>query len=127
HEPGAVHRLDRRADRRTVTLEPLRQTTKTVDFRRRRADLDGRALTVEVVEVETLTTEIQSGVQHRSGPPLRWLPETNRSLSPGKPFFMAFLPLRSGTVAMGCHWLPIRLFFPLFGPLAFATDCHRLR
>jgi hypothetical protein len=71
HEAGAVHRLDRRADRRTVTREPLRQTTKTVDVRRRRADLDRHALSVEQVEVETFAAQIQTGVQHRSGPPLR--------------------------------------------------------
>jgi hypothetical protein len=71
HEAGAVHRLDRRADRLTVTPEPLGQTTKSVDVRRRRADLDRLSLRVEQVEVETLATEIQSGVQHRSGPPLR--------------------------------------------------------
>jgi hypothetical protein len=64
HEPRAVHRLDRRANRRGVTVEPLPQTAKTVDVGRRHADLDRRALTVEQVEVETLATEIQTGVQH---------------------------------------------------------------
>ena len=54
HEAGAVHRLDRRADRRAVTLEPLRQAAQPICVRRRRANLDGRALTVKQVEVETL-------------------------------------------------------------------------
>src|SRR5262249_37292035 len=72
-EAGAVHRLDRRADRRAVPIEPLSQTTKTVGVRRRRTNLHGRTLTVEQVEVETLATEIQTGVQHESGPPLRKL------------------------------------------------------
>ena len=30
-----------------------------------------RDLTIEQVEIETLATEIQTGVQHRNGPPLR--------------------------------------------------------
>jgi hypothetical protein len=71
HEAGAVHRLDRRPDRRAVTIEPLTQTTQSVGVRRRGTALDRRALTVEQVKVETLATEIQTGVQHRSGPPLR--------------------------------------------------------
>ena len=64
HEPGAVHRLDRRPDRLAVTLEPLRQAAQSVGVGRRCADLDRRTLSVEQVEVETLATEIQTGVQH---------------------------------------------------------------
>ena len=64
HEPCAVHRLDRRANRIAVTREPLAQATKPVGIRWRRTDLDRRALTIEQVEVETLATEIQTGVQH---------------------------------------------------------------
>jgi hypothetical protein len=71
HEPGAVHRLDRGTDRLAVTREPLRQTTKAVDVGRRRAHLDSCTVSVEQVEVETRATEIQTGVQHRNGPPLR--------------------------------------------------------
>jgi hypothetical protein len=63
-----VHRLDRRADRFAVTIEPLAQATQTVGIWWRRTDLDRRTLTVEQ---ETLATEIQTGGQHRSGPPLR--------------------------------------------------------
>jgi hypothetical protein len=54
-----------------MTIEPSRQMAQTVDVRRGGADLDRRALTVKQVKVETLATEIQSGVQHRNGPPLR--------------------------------------------------------
>jgi hypothetical protein len=71
HEARAVHRFDCCADRSAMTLEPLRQTTKTVGVGRRRADVDRPSLRVEQVEVETLATEIQTCVQHRSGPPLR--------------------------------------------------------
>ena len=39
--------------------------------------------------------QIQPGVQHRNGPPLRSLPVTNRSVSPGRPFFMALLTIDS--------------------------------
>jgi len=34
HEPRAVHRLDRRADRLTMTLESSRQAEQTVGIRR---------------------------------------------------------------------------------------------
>jgi hypothetical protein len=71
HEAGAVHRLDRGADRSAVTREPLTQSTQTIGVRRRRTDVDRRTLSVKQVKVETLATEIQTGVQHRSGPPLR--------------------------------------------------------
>jgi hypothetical protein len=71
HETGAVHRLDRGADRRAVPSETLAQAVQTVDVRRHGTDVDGPPITVEQVEVETLATEIQTGVQHRSGPPLR--------------------------------------------------------
>src|SRR6266496_5094932 len=63
-EAGTVHRLDRRADRRPITVDPLRQAMQTVGIRWRRTDLDRRTLGVEQVEVETLAAEIQTGVQH---------------------------------------------------------------
>ena len=69
HEPRTVHRLDRRADRRLVTSETLAQSAQPVGIRRRGTDLDRLTITVEQMEVETLATEIQSGVQHRNGPP----------------------------------------------------------
>jgi hypothetical protein len=45
------------------------------------------------VEVETLAAEIQTGVQHRNGPPLDSSQSTSWSVSPGRPFFMAFLTM----------------------------------
>jgi hypothetical protein len=64
HEAGPVHRLDRRTDPRTMAIKPLRQSAQTVEIRWRRTDLDRRTLGVKQVEVETLATEIQTGVQH---------------------------------------------------------------
>jgi Transposase DDE domain len=58
-------------NRNDVTqLIPLVDRVPPVRVGRRGADLDRLTLTVEQVKVETLATEIQSGVQHRSGPPL---------------------------------------------------------
>jgi hypothetical protein len=71
HEARAVHRLDRRADRLAMPLESSRQPEQTVGIRRRGTNLDRRSLTVKQMEVETLAAEIQTGVQHRNGPPLR--------------------------------------------------------
>jgi hypothetical protein len=42
----------------------LRQAAQTVGIRWRRTDLDRRTLSVQQMEVETLATEIQTGVQH---------------------------------------------------------------
>jgi hypothetical protein len=71
HEAGAVHRLDRGADRFAVMVESRRQRVQAISIRRRGANLDGRALAIEQLGVETLATEIQPGLQHRGGPPLR--------------------------------------------------------
>jgi len=71
HEPCPVHRLDRRPNRSAMTLETLTQAVQAISIRRRCPDLDRRTVDVEEMKVETLATEIQTGVQHRSGPPLR--------------------------------------------------------
>ena len=91
-----VHRLDRGADRLAMTRELPTQTTEPVGIRRCRTDLNGRALTVEQVEVETLAAEIQSGVQHGSGPPLGRSRCATRRLPPRRPFFIAFLTIPIG-------------------------------
>src|SRR5437667_12859750 len=62
-------------------------------IRRSRSDLDRRTLVVEQMEGETLAAEIQTGVQHRNGPPLDSSQSTSRSVSLGRPFFMAFLTI----------------------------------
>jgi hypothetical protein len=64
HEARPVHRLDRRADRLAVTVEPSRQSVQAIGIRRRRTDFDRRTLGVEQMKVEALATEIQTGVQH---------------------------------------------------------------
>jgi hypothetical protein len=63
-ETRAVHRLDRRADRRAMATNSLAQATQTIGVRWRRPDLDRRTLSVEQMEIETLAAEIQTGVQH---------------------------------------------------------------
>jgi hypothetical protein len=52
-----------------VTIETGRQRAQAIGIRRRGAELDRRTLTIEQMEVETLATEIQTGVQHCVGPP----------------------------------------------------------
>jgi hypothetical protein len=69
HEPRTVHRLDRGADRRAVPSDALAQAIQSISIRRSSATFDGHTLAIEQVEVETLATEIQSGVQHCNGPP----------------------------------------------------------
>jgi hypothetical protein len=64
-EGGAVHRLDRGADRRVVTIESSRQAEQAVSVWRRGTNLNGRSLTVEQMKVEALATEIQTGVQQK--------------------------------------------------------------
>jgi hypothetical protein len=93
HETRTVHRLDRRADRLAMPLESSRQTTKTVGVGRCGTNFDGRSLTVKQMEVEMLAAEIQTGVQHRNGPPLDSSQSTSWSVSLGRPFFMAFLTM----------------------------------
>ena len=68
-EARPVHRLDRRPDRLAVPIEPYRQSAQPIDIRRGRTDVDRRTPTVEHMKVETLATEIQTGVQHCNGPP----------------------------------------------------------
>jgi hypothetical protein len=43
-----------------MAVEPLRQPAQAIGLGRHRTDLDGRALTVEQVEVEALAAEIQT-------------------------------------------------------------------
>jgi hypothetical protein len=47
HEPGAVHRLDRRADRLTVSSETFAQSIEAVCIRRRSTNLDRPAVPVK--------------------------------------------------------------------------------
>jgi hypothetical protein len=58
HEPRAVHRLERGADRFAVPSEALTQVVQSSSVRRSSATLDRRTLAIEQVEVETLATQI---------------------------------------------------------------------
>ena len=69
HEAGAVHRLDRGADRLAVSSDAFAQVLQSISVRWRSATLDCRTPAIEQVEVETLAAEIQTGVQHCNGPP----------------------------------------------------------
>ncbi len=53
-----------------MTFKSRRQRVQAIGIWRCGTDLDRRPPNVEEMEVETLATEIQTGVQHRSGPPL---------------------------------------------------------
>src|SRR5947207_1228347 len=66
------------------------------------------------MEVETLAAEIQTGVQHRNGPPLDSSQSTSWSLSLGRPFFMAFLTMRSFPQPVATHGNGSGLFEPAF-------------
>jgi len=110
-----------------MPIESSRQAEQTVGVRRRGTDVDCFAFTVEQVEVKALAAEIQTGVQHRNGPPLDSSQSTSWSVSLGRPFFMAFLTI-SETVAVGCHRLPIGLFERFSGARHLppvATGCAR--
>src|SRR4030095_6866785 len=80
-------------DRPAMPLESSRQPEQAVGIRRPGTNIDGRSLTVKQMEVETLAAEIQTGVQHRNGPPLDSSQATSWSVSLGRPFFMAFLTI----------------------------------
>src|SRR5205085_9613197 len=123
HELCAVHRLDRRTDRLAMPIESSRQAEQTVGVRRRRTDVERFAFTVEQVEVKALAAEIQTGVQHRNGPPLDSSQSTSWSLSLGRPFFMAFLTIAIG----GKRQQPFASSYAAFAATPSASGCRRLR
>src|SRR5262249_9847784 len=75
--------------------------------RPRRTNLDRRPLRVEQMEVETLATEIQTGVQHCVGPPFVSRGRAEHVL-PGRPFFMTFLTSPRGYESAGNREDPTR-------------------
>jgi hypothetical protein len=79
-ETGAGHRLDRRPHRLTEAADPAGQATQTIRIGRRRTHLNRLTRLIEQVKVETLATEIQSGVQHTRGLPSSL--EDARSMTP---------------------------------------------
>jgi hypothetical protein len=63
-EPGAGHRLDHRPDRLVVPGRPLHQGAEPVPVGEHGSDLDRGSRLVDQVDVEALSAEIQSSVQH---------------------------------------------------------------
>jgi hypothetical protein len=128
YEARTVHRLDRRADRLAMMIASSRQAEQTVDIRRRNTNLDGRSLAVKQMEVETLAAEIQTGVQHRNGPPLDSSQSTSWSVSLGRPFFMAFLTIEvwSGKRGQGREWAPTKAAQEEGNDRKRLTACARL-
>ena len=97
HETGAVHRLDRGANRRAVPSQTFGQSIEAVCIRRRGTNLERRTVTVKQVEVDTLAAQIQSGVQHCNGPPFVFRGRAEDH-SAGGPSSWHSLPWRSGTL-----------------------------
>ncbi len=97
-----------------MPIEPSRQAEQAVGIRRRSANLDRHTLAIEQIEVETLATEIQPGVQHCVGASLRL--SVTRGASLRRKPFMAFLTMRSKRqpVAAGGHSLTLDQAFSCF-------------
>ena len=111
-----------------MPIESSHQAEQTVGIRRRSTNLDGRSPAVKQMEVETLAAEIQTGVQHRNGPPLDSSQSTSWSVSPGRPFFMAFLTMRPNQQLVATGANGFGLFEPLLRPSQLppvATGCDR--
>jgi hypothetical protein len=85
-EAGAGHRLDHRADRLSVDLrDPAGEPSQRVDVGRDGELVEMRSLLGEQADVELLATEIESSVQHVSGPPWCSFSVNTASVSPGGP------------------------------------------
>jgi hypothetical protein len=97
HEAGAVHRLDRGANRRAVPSETFGQSIEAVCIRRRSTNLERRTFTPKQVEVDTLAAQIHSGVQHCNGAPFVFRGRAEDH-SAGGPSSWHSLPWRSGTL-----------------------------
>ena len=64
-DPGAGHRLDHRADRLAVDLlDPAGEGPQRVDIGRDSELVEVLSLIAEQADIEALSAEIQSGVQH---------------------------------------------------------------
>jgi len=76
-----------------MTVEPSRQRVQAIGIRRGGTDFDRFTVSVEQVKVETLATEIQTGVQHCNGPPFVYRGRTEHR-SAGGPSSWHSLPSR---------------------------------
>ncbi len=126
-EARSVHRLNRRTDRRTMTIEPFRQAAQTVGIRWRRTDLDCRTISVEQMEVETLATEIQTGVTTLNSGLLSIAPvDKPEPATGGGPPSWHSLPFDlAGNGSQPTA--TVLAYVGRFDAAAFATACHRLR
>ena len=72
-EAGAIHRLDRRADRLAVAIHPGDQGPQRIGVGADGGHLDRPAILVEQVHIKPLARQVQSGVQHVLGLQGGWL------------------------------------------------------
>jgi len=63
-EAGAIHRLDRRADRLAVAIHPGDEDPERIGIGTNCRHLDRPAVLVEQVHIKPLARQVQSGVQH---------------------------------------------------------------
>ena len=90
HEPRAGHRLDHPAHRQPIAADTARQAPQALGVRRRGELLDHFRMLREQADIEPVATQIQSSVQHEDGPPRARSSVDTRSVSPGRPSFIAF-------------------------------------
>jgi hypothetical protein len=72
-EAGAVHRLDGRSHRPAFGGDPPDERAQRTGIGRDRRHQRSRAVIAQHMHVEPLSRQVQSGVQHRVGPPRCWL------------------------------------------------------
>jgi hypothetical protein len=73
-EAGAVHRLDGRSHGFAFGGDPPDERAQRTGIGRDGRHQRRRAVITQHVHVEPLSRQVQSGVQHRVGPPQCWLP-----------------------------------------------------
>jgi hypothetical protein len=98
-----------------VPSDALAQAMQSISIRRSSAAFDCRTLAIEQVEVETLATEIQSGVKHCVGPPFVSTRTRGASLR-GRPFCMAFLTMELRRQPLATNGNGFRVFEPFSRP-----------
>jgi hypothetical protein len=72
-EAGTVHRLDGRSHRPAFGGDPPDERAQRTGIGRDRRHQRSRAVIAQHMHVEPLSRQVQSGVQHRVGPPRCWL------------------------------------------------------
>ena len=87
HEPRAVHRLDHRPH--PPPRQALRETAQPIAIRGHRGLRDHLAALVQQANVDPTSTQIQSNVQHQSGPPRARSSLDTPSVPPRRPSFIA--------------------------------------